>query len=110
VRRLEKVEELKFCKYVRARGWKCIKLSTAGPFGERGHSDRLVLAPYKVALFFEFKRKGEVPTQMQIRRHTELITMGFQVHVVYTAQEAIKILLDQVHPKALSKGVHKVRS
>jgi hypothetical protein len=109
MRRLEKSEELKFVRYVRSRKWKCIKLSTAGFYGERGHSDRMVLAPRRIVEFFEFKREGEVPEPLQRVRHKELSNMGFKVHVVYTAESAIRILLKIVCSQTVSKGVHSIR-
>lgn len=107
--RLEKTEELKFVRYVNSRKWKAIKLAMAGSYGVRGYNDRLVLAPIRIAVLFEFKRVGEAPTKIQLIRHRDILNMGFPVYVVYTAEEAIKILNELVHPKAISKGVHTLR-
>lgn len=108
--RLEKIEEEKFTRYVKGRGWKAIKLTTAGYYGETGYNDRLVLAPWRIAALFEFKRVGEVPSKIQGVRHRQIKAMGFPVYVVFSSKEAIKILLGLVHTKVISKGVHKVRA
>ena len=106
--RLEKTEENRFVQYVRDSGWKAVKLTTAGVYGEVGWNDRMVLAPWGIAIFFEFKREGEGPTKIQHARHRELRRMGFETHVVYTSDEAKTILHRAIHSQTISTGMRKV--
>ena len=48
---------------------------------EIGWPDRLFLLPQGRALWIEFKRKGEVPTPLQLHRHRLLKLLGHDVQV-----------------------------
>lgn len=94
--KLEKVEEGKFVLKVESHGWVCFKLRNDGPYGKNGFNDRLVLAENSVSALFEFKREGEGAEALQDFRHRCLKKLGHNTYVVYTCEEAYRILLDLV--------------
>jgi hypothetical protein len=87
--KLEIEEEKKFEEEAFELQCKAIKFAIPGV---RNAPDRLVLCPSSRVIFFEFKRKGENPRPGQTWFHQGLMSFGFECHVVYTAEEAIKIL------------------
>jgi hypothetical protein len=93
----EKKEENKFKRKVEARGWEAIKLSMLGPYGRKGRNDRLVLAPWRTVVLFEFKDPdGKGVEKMQAYMHRKYRKMGFPCHVVYTCEQAWKILEKEI--------------
>ncbi len=89
--KLEKDEENAFCKMAFALGCKAIKFIDPS---SRNAPDRIVLCPHGRVIFFEFKRLGEDPRPSQSKYHKGLRSLGFKVHVVYTAKEAMRILME----------------
>lgn len=88
--RLEIDEEKAFARHVKACGYRAEKLHRAS---ERGWPDRTVLLPGGRALFIEFKRpdgKGELSPQ-QVRTLRDMESLGHEVHVLDTADEAIDV-------------------
>ena len=106
----EKVAEKKFVRKVKRAGLLIIKLSTAGYYGSRGYNDRLVFAPFGLTVLFEFKREGKHAEKLQDYRHRKLRRLGHKTHVVYTCEEAWKILREEVRTKAVSVNGNKLRS
>jgi len=87
--KLEIEEEKKFEELAFDLGCKAIKFVIPGI---RNAPDRLVLCPESRVIFFEFKRIGEDPRPGQTWFHNGLRAFGFECHVVYTAEEAVRIL------------------
>ena len=56
----------------------------------RGGPDRVVLSPYVPAFFVEFKRPGEKLRREQIKFHSDLKEMGYEVQVHDDATEAVE--------------------
>lgn len=52
--------------------------------GVVGMPDRLLVRPFKVDVFIEFKRRGEKPTKIQEYWHGRLARMGKTVVIVRT--------------------------
>jgi hypothetical protein len=69
---LEKDIENKVCKWAAGRGFICLKIK----FVETGWPDRLFISPEGHTIFIEFKRRGHVPTPLQMYRITELQKRG----------------------------------
>jgi hypothetical protein len=111
MRRLKReiIEENKFVRKVRGLGWEAVKLTTAGPFGKKGFNDRLLIAPFGVQIFFEFKRKDERARILQSYRHRKLRRLGHKTHVVYSARQALKISWKEIQAKKVSIGLYRVR-
>jgi hypothetical protein len=59
----------------------------------KGTPDRMVIDHGKV-LFFEVKKPGEVATKEQLEQHALLRAQGAEVHVVYSASEVSRILVN----------------
>jgi len=75
----EKVVERKFREGIKARGGEAYKFTSPN---RRSVPDRLVLMPGGRASFVELKREGEKATDMQLREHEHLRSLGFDVQVV----------------------------
>jgi len=69
-------------------GWKVYKMQFIGKRGcpDRWHFRRGVL------VIIEYKKIGEKPDGIQMRRHDELRGQGFEVHVVRDHDHARKLL------------------
>ncbi len=75
----EKHIEQKLVKAVKAAHGMCPKLVSPGT---DGMPDRLVLLPNGQMSFVEVKSPGEKPRPLQIRRHEQLKSLGFQVFIL----------------------------
>lgn len=87
--KLEKDEEDAFVVEASKIGCAAIKFKHQGM---RGAPDREVFCPKARVIFFEFKREGEERTHQQIQFAKSLNKLGFEVHCVYTCEEALLIL------------------
>lgn len=85
--KLESAEEKAFYKWAKKQGYECLKIQL-----KKGWPDRLLLCKNAVAVFFEFKRSGEVPSNFQYHIHAILRKLGFLVFVVYSSKEAQELL------------------
>lgn len=95
---LEKKIEQKGHEYAREQGILHLKFTSPA---RAAVPDRLLLAPIPEFLrsllaqyvrFVEYKRTGEKPTPAQIREHTRLREMGFQVDVVDNVSDAKRVI------------------
>ena len=91
---LEKQIEKKLVDAVRNAGGICPKYVSPGM---DGMPDRLVLMPGGRLAFAELKAPGKKPRPLQLHRHSQLRSLGFQVFVV-DAPEQIKEVLDALLP------------
>jgi hypothetical protein len=103
-------QEEKYVDWVKHIGGEAIKLSMRGPYGTVGWNDRLILLPIKLTIFFEFKREGEEPKDIQKARHRSLRRMKHHTYVVYTFEEAQKITKALLLAKAISTACNKLWS
>jgi hypothetical protein len=79
----------RYATWVRKKlGGRCIKLTTAGPFGKTGDPDRLTLLKGPLYIFIEFKSEGKTTSPIQNEVHKHYKRMGFPVYVVYSYREA----------------------
>ena len=88
---LEKTIENKFVKIAKDRGCKCLKING---LGQRSWPDRLVLIPNGGLVMIEFKKPGGKLTPGQEQLHEELLEMGHEVHVCYSVEEALELVVD----------------
>ena len=91
---LEKVIEQKLVRAVKVAGGICPKFVSPGM---DGMPDRLILMPGGRLVFAELKAPGKKPRPLQLHRHDQLRSLGFQVFVV-DAPEQIKEVLDALLP------------
>lgn len=75
----EKEIEQKLLTKVKSCGGICWKFISPGTVGV---PDRIILMPKGVIAFVEVKVSGEVPRKIQLKRHKQLRTLGFQVYVL----------------------------
>ena len=73
-----KIEE-KLVKAVKKAGGLCLKLVSPGYVGV---PDRIVLVAIGKIGFVEVKAPGKKPRKIQIKRHRELRTLGFNTYVL----------------------------
>ena len=90
----EKTIEQKLVQSVKARGGLCPKLVCPGM---AGMPDRLVLLPGGKMGFVEVKAPGRKPRPLQLHRHSQLRSLGFEVFIV-DAPEQIEEVLDAILP------------
>ncbi len=88
MKKLEKVDEQKFVRYVLEQGDLCPKV---GWHGQRGWPDREVVMSDNRHFYIEFKRKGEELRPLQKHIHELLRKRGHSVYVTDNYQEAIRI-------------------
>ena len=88
----EKVTELKLVREVKLRGGICPKFTSPG---YDGMPDRIVLLPYGKMAFVEVKAHGKKPRPLQVRRKSQLESLGFSV---YCLDDAMQIggMLDEI--------------
>ena len=91
---LEKEIEQKLVRAVKAAGGICPKFVSPGM---DGMPDRLILMPGGHMAFAELKAPGKKPRPLQLHRHDQLRSLGFQVFVV-DAPEQIEEVLREVLP------------
>ena len=75
----EKQIEQKLCSEVKALGGMAIKLNS---LSMSGLPDRLVLLPKGKVMFVELKSPGKKPNPKQVKVHSKLKDLGFDVYVV----------------------------
>ena len=73
-----KIEE-KLVKAVKKAGGLCLKLVSPGYVGV---PDRIVLVALGKIGFVEVKAPGKKPRKIQMKRHRELIALGFNTYVL----------------------------
>lgn len=100
-------QEEKFRDWIMFIGGESIKLSMNGPYGTVGWNDRLSLLPIRLAIFVEFKRKGEEPKDIQRARHKKLRWMKHRTYVCNTFEEAKEITQTLLLAKAISTSRNK---
>lgn len=88
--RLERDLESACCRLAKAQGWFVRKYK--GP-GRRSHPDRLFIKR-GVIFWIEFKRLGNVPTELQRLEIGSMTSAGAQVYVVDKFDAFKKILQD----------------
>jgi len=86
--KLEKTIEKTFVNHVTTSGGLALKFVSPG---RRSVPDRLVLGPFGVSFFIEFKRPGENPTLAQQVEHNRYRRRGHVVLVTDSAEQAIRI-------------------
>ena len=85
-----KVIEQQLVKAVRAAGGLCPKLVCPGM---DGMPDRLLLFPGGRLAFVEVKAPGKKPRPLQLLRHEQLRTLGFQVFTLDALSQISEIVL-----------------
>jgi hypothetical protein len=83
-RRLEAAIEKRFCDWLKLEpdDWQAIKIHRIG------WPDRLILGPFAIIFFIEFKRPGEYVRRIQRIMHELLRKLGFKVYVCKSFPEA----------------------
>lgn len=89
--KLETEEEKKFVEEAFKIGCKAIKFVDPGSINA---PDRMVLCPHARVIFFEFKRPGKDSRRGQKTYQKGLEGMMFEVHQVYTCEQALVLLKD----------------
>lgn len=92
----EKQIEQKLVKAVKAAGGMCPKLVCPGT---DGMPDRLALLGDGKIGFIEVKAPGKKPRALQLRRHKELLALGFPVYVL-DDPEQIPIIVETIRKGA----------
>ena len=85
----EKQIERLLTKAAKAIGGMSVKLVSPGT---AGMPDRMVLLPHGRIGFVEVKAPGQKPKPLQLRRHEQLRALGFQVHVLDSAEQIKEVL------------------
>ena len=85
----EKVIEQQLVEAVKNAGGMCPKFVSPG---FDGMPDRIVLLPGSRAAFVEVKSPGKKPRPLQLKRHDQLRSLGFQVYVLDRADQIGGIL------------------
>ena len=88
----EKQIEQKLVKAVKSNGGLCLKF--VSPSFD-GMPDRLILLPDGKIAFAELKAPGKKPRPLQIARHKTLMSLGFRVFIIDSAEQ-IKTILDEM--------------
>jgi hypothetical protein len=70
---MEKHIEMRSRKYAENKGGKLYKWVSPG---NNGMPDRILILPFRPAVFIEFKDKGKKPSPLQLIRHEELRALG----------------------------------
>lgn len=85
----EKVIEQQLVEAVKNAGGMCPKFVSPG---FDGMPDRIVLLPGSKVAFVEVKSPGKKPRPLQLKRHDQLRSLGFQVYVLDKADQIGGIL------------------
>lgn len=75
----EKAIEAYLNKRAKENGLLCLKYANANV---TGYPDRLVCIPGGFVVWVELKSKGKKPTKLQQIRHSELVSLGHEVHTI----------------------------
>ena len=89
---LEKAIEKKLVQEVKKIGGLALKFVSSG---FNGVPDRLILLAKAKIAFVEVKAPGEQPRKLQLRRHKQLRSLGFQVYVLDN-EEQIGGIIDAI--------------
>ena len=89
---LEKAIEKKLVQEVKKIGGLALKFVSPG---FNGVPDRLILLAKAKIAFVEVKAPGEQPRKLQLRRHKQLRSLGFQVYVLDN-EEQIGGIIDAI--------------
>lgn len=87
-RKVEKADELQAVAWAEARGWLVRKLKYEG---RAGAPDRIFFGHGHIVLI-EMKRRGGRVSPVQKAEHARIAEHGCQVHVCWSAEEAIAVL------------------
>jgi len=78
---LESVIQSKIMKSLEKKGWIVVRNSVCNLSGWPD----LTAYKKKRTVFIEVKKEGEKPTELQLHRHNQLVTHGFEVFVMTSA-------------------------
>ena len=92
----EKVVEQKLVKAVRKEGGLCLKFLSPGL---TGMPDRLLLFPGRRIAFVEVKAPGQLPRPIQLHRHMQLRSLGFQVYVLDDPEMISEVIEETIDEK-----------
>jgi hypothetical protein len=88
----EKYIESRLVAEVKRKNGMCPKFVSPGL---DGMPDRLILLPNGKIAFAEIKAPGKTPRALQLKRHQQLLNLGFKVFVI-DSTEQIKKLLEEI--------------
>lgn len=77
----------------------CLRIAKAGGFdfpklsvGRKGRPDRVLIIPWRPAVYIEFKRPKGRLSPTQIHEHVRLRVLGYRVEVIRTTGEFQNLL------------------
>lgn len=87
--RLERTHERKVVAWCKKKNLLTTKLAGQG---QRGKPDRVFWFDLGTAVLMEFKREGAVVRKLQLHNQKIYQELGFDYYIVYSAEQAVKIL------------------
>ena len=95
MKRLEGSIQRAVIGWAKAHGIRCDKLSSGSRFQTSGLPDYVIWMPGGRPLLIEFKGESGKTTTLQDATHSQLIKLGYDVHVINNVDEGKRLIKDR---------------